>query len=157
MSGKATHRGEIHAFRWRYVSITRSCLLIALINILGCEYIRPTLNVPLAQWNPTQGYRFRPPGLPDAGNPERLFIVAAFSGDGMRASALAFGVLQELARQPTLWEGKQMRLKGATLTTQSNVGKLMSANGLNKAPTRIRKVRQSRIFSGFVLREIPST
>ena len=71
MSGKATHRGEIHAFRWRYVSITRSCLLIALINIL---------NVPLAQWNPTQGYRFRLPGLPDAGNPERLFIVEAFSG-----------------------------------------------------------------------------
>lgn len=28
----------------------------------------------------------------------------------MRASALAFGVLQELARQPILWEGKQMRL-----------------------------------------------
>ena len=110
-----------------YVSITRPCLLIALINILGCEYIRPTLNVPLAQWNPTQGYRF---GL-------RAFLTQAIQKDsslwqpfpemGCEPPVLLLECCRSWRRQPTLWEGKQMRLKGATLTTQSNVGKRQMA------------------------------
>ena len=36
--------------------------------------------------------------------------MAAFSGGGTRASALAFGALRELARQRIRWEGKDKRL-----------------------------------------------
>ncbi len=27
--------------------------------LLGCEYVRPTLNAPLKEWNPEYGYRLR--------------------------------------------------------------------------------------------------
>src|SRR5215510_6865062 len=86
-------------------------VLIALLGVtLGCEYVRPTMNAPLARWNPAYGYRFAnlPPtvGL----NTDSLFLVASFSGGGARASALSYGVLRELARTPIVWEGYRKRL-----------------------------------------------
>jgi NTE family protein len=86
-------------------------LLITLLSLtLGCEYVRPTMNAPLPRWNPAYGYRFAnlPPSL--AHSSDSLFIVASFSGGGARASALAYGVLRELARTPIVWEGYRKRL-----------------------------------------------
>ena len=80
------------------------------VLFVGCGYVRPTMNAPLAQWNPAYGYRSinLPPSK--TGSSDSLFIVASFSGGGARASALAYGVLQELARTPIVWEGRQERL-----------------------------------------------
>ena len=85
-------------------------LLVLLATLVGCEYVRPLPNEPLAQWDPVAGYRFRNLMPPDSANTDGLLIVAAFSGGGTRASTLAFGVLRELAQQQITWEGKQKRL-----------------------------------------------
>jgi NTE family protein len=83
-------------------------LLVAFLS--GCEYVRPTLNAPLQQWDPHYGYRFHNLAPPEEGNSDSLFFVVSFSGGGTRASTLAFGALRELARQTITWEGKQKRL-----------------------------------------------
>ena len=61
---------------------------------LGCEYVRPTMNAPLEQFDPDYGYRSTnlPPSA--TGSSDGLFIVSSFSGGGARTSALAYGVLQ---------------------------------------------------------------
>jgi NTE family protein len=89
-----------------------SCsILLALLSILvGCEYVRPTLNAPLKQWEATGGYRFSNLAPDGADNSDSLLILATFSGGGTRASALTFGALRELARQQITWEGKTKRL-----------------------------------------------
>ena len=79
-------------------------------GLLGCEYVRPTLNEPLAKWDPQYGYRFSNLAPPEEGNSDSLFLVASFSGGGTRASTLAFGALRELAHQSIKWEGKERRL-----------------------------------------------
>jgi NTE family protein len=78
--------------------------------LCGCEYVRPTLNGPLKQWEPTGGYRLNNLAPPEADNSDGLFLIAAFSGGGVRASALAYGVLRELARHEINWQGKKKRL-----------------------------------------------
>lgn len=80
------------------------------VGFLGCEYVRPTLNAPLAKWDPQYGYRFSNLAPPTEGNSDSLLVMASFSGGGTRASTLAFGVLRVLARQPITWEGKDKRL-----------------------------------------------
>ena len=79
-------------------------------GLLGCEYVRPTLNEPLAKWDPQYGYRFSNLAPPEEGNSDSLFVVASFSGGGTRASTLAFGALRELAHQSIKWEGRESRL-----------------------------------------------
>lgn len=76
----------------------------------GCEYVRPTLNAPLKEWNPTGGYRFTNVAPPESENSDSFLFITAFSGGGTRASTLAFGVLRELAHQEIVWEGKRKRL-----------------------------------------------
>lgn len=83
-----------------YPSITFRVQHEALLNCDGsmivgddlpcCEYVRPTLNAPLKQWEPAGGYRFSNLAPPEANNSDSLFIVASFSGGGTRASTLAF-------------------------------------------------------------------
>src|ERR1043165_5444113 len=86
-------------------------LLLCVITLTaGCEYVRPTPNVPLEKWEPTGGYRFTTVAPPEADNTDSLLFVAAFSGGGTRASTLAFGALRELANQQIVWEGKKKRL-----------------------------------------------
>lgn len=89
-----------------------SCFLLVLCTtlLLGCEYVRPTMNAPLAHWDPAYGYRSTNLPPSKTGSSDSLFIVASFSGGGARASALSYGVLQELARTPITWEGRQKRL-----------------------------------------------
>jgi NTE family protein len=90
----------------------RRCVFayLLLFVLSGCEYVRPTLNAPLKQWDPTYGYRFANLVPQEAGNSDSMLVLASFSGGGTRASTLAFGVLRELARQQITWEGKQKRL-----------------------------------------------
>jgi NTE family protein len=97
--------------RERMVTLARwTVTTVALAALIGCEYVRPTLNAPLKQWEPSGGYRFSNLAPPGGDNSDSLLIFASFSGGGTRASALAFGVLRELARQQITWEGKRERL-----------------------------------------------
>lgn len=84
--------------------------ILMLVALAGCEATRPALNAPLTRWDPDYGYRL--PNLPPSreGSSDSLFIMAAFSGGGTRASTLAFGALRELARTPITWEGHKKRL-----------------------------------------------
>lgn len=77
--------------------------------LVGCDYVRPTLNAPLKQWEPGGGYRFANVSQGGEDNSDSLLVIATFSGGGTRASALAFGVLRELARQQVIWEGQRKR------------------------------------------------
>lgn len=95
----------------RRVTVCWACAaLAASIALAGCEFVRPTVNAPLTQWNPEYGYRFQNLAPPEEGNSDSLFFVAAFSGGGTRASTLAFGALRELASQRITWEGREKRL-----------------------------------------------
>jgi NTE family protein len=90
---------------------TGKWLLIALLSLtLGCEYVRPTINAPLARWD--AGYGYRSTNLPPSktGSSDSLFILASFSGGGARASAFSYGVLRELSRIQIRWEGIDKRL-----------------------------------------------
>ncbi len=78
--------------------------------LVGCEYVRPTMNAPLVRWDASYGYRSANLPPSNTGSSDSLFIVTSFSGGGARASALAYGVLQEMARTPIVWEGRQKRL-----------------------------------------------
>lgn len=92
-----------------WTSVSR-WLLVCLLTLSSCEYVRPTLNAPLKQWEPTGGYRFSNLVHGGEDNSDSLLIFATFSGGGTRASTLAFGALRELARQQIIWEGKAKRL-----------------------------------------------
>ncbi|HKC94736.1 MAG TPA: patatin-like phospholipase family protein [Nitrospira sp.] len=87
-----------------------SALLVIFLTFSSCEYVRPTLNAPLKQSDPAGGYRLINLAPPEADNSDSLFLVAAFSGGGVRASTLAYGVLHELARQEITWQGRKKRL-----------------------------------------------
>jgi NTE family protein len=86
-------------------------LFIALLSVAtGCEYVRPTMNAPLARWDANYGYRSTNLPPSKTGSSDSLFIVASFSGGGARASALSYGVLRELSRTQIRWEGIDKRL-----------------------------------------------
>jgi NTE family protein len=72
----------------------------------GCAHY--PVNTPLAHAAPGAGYRFN--NLSRTNHSDSLFVVLAFSGGGTRAAALSYGVLEELARTPIVWEGKRRRL-----------------------------------------------
>lgn len=120
-------------------SIWIACALSCLI--VGCEYVRPTMNEPLPRWNPEYGYRFAnlPPSV--AGSTDSLFIVASFSGGGARASALSYGVLRELARTPIVWEGYRK-----SLADELNVINALSGGSFTAAYYAL---HHSRIFHDF--------
>ena len=87
-----------------------ACLLSFLTILSGCQYVRPTLNAPLKQWDPQLRLSIHNLAPPEEGNTDGIFFMAAFSGGGARASALAYGALRELADQRIRWEGKDKRL-----------------------------------------------
>ena len=80
----------------RHRSIKLGIFLLPLLVLFsGCEYVRPTLNAPLKHLDPAAGYRWANLMRPEEGNSDSLFVMAAFSGGGTRASTLAFGVSSE--------------------------------------------------------------
>ena len=68
-------------------------LIGAVLTTSGCAHF--PVNAPLATVDPRAGYRFRNAASPT--NSEDLLLILAFSGGGTRASAVAYGVLEELA------------------------------------------------------------
>lgn len=76
------------------------------LGAAGCAHY--PVNEPLAHHDPATGYRVE--NLPDPANSGSLLVVLTFSGGGTRAAALAYGVLDQLARVEIQWEGRHKRL-----------------------------------------------
>jgi NTE family protein len=76
------------------------------VLLAGCAHY--PVNAPLQHYAPQAGYRF--PNVAPGDNSRSLLVILAFSGGGTRAAALSYGVLQELARTPIVWEGRHKRL-----------------------------------------------
>ena len=70
--------------------------IISALLARGCAHY--PVNAPLAAVNPNTGYRFE--NATRQTNSDDLLLVLAFSGGGMRAAALSYGVLQALAKTP---------------------------------------------------------
>ena len=88
-------------------NITRLVLLFVVIGLTGCAAHFP-VNPPLSEAEPkTPYYLHKQRGFDRS--PE-LLVVLAFSGGGMRASALSYGVLKTLAETPINWRGKPRKL-----------------------------------------------
>lgn len=81
---------------------------IAILPLAGCGASHYTVNSPLERQDPAHGYRFGT-ALPEE-NSDELFIAVTFSGGGMRAAALAYGVLERLAAERIRWQGRHGRL-----------------------------------------------
>lgn len=76
--------------------VTGIALLVIAVSGLGaggCAH--HVVNAPIARVDRDAGYRFEK--LAHPGNSDELFVILTFSGGGTRASALAYGVLRELA------------------------------------------------------------
>ena len=65
-------------------------------------------NPPLAQYDPSAGYRFAQ--LERGDNSDDLFVIVTLSGGGKRAAALAYGVLEALRDTTVEWNGRRVSL-----------------------------------------------
>ena len=83
------------------------CATLVVVAVSGCT-TTPKYNDPLTQFSPDYGYRLE--NLEKGDNSDDLFVILTFSGGGTRASALALGVLEELAETQIEWNGRQCRL-----------------------------------------------
>jgi NTE family protein len=94
---------HIHSCRFRiyFVGLLFFCFLAS-----GCAHY--PVNDPLTEYNPDSGYKGKNTGAKESSD-ELLFLLT-FSGGGMRASALSYGVLEELAGTEILLDGKKSRL-----------------------------------------------
>jgi len=82
-------------------------LLLGVALLSGCATAPPGA-APIDAIDPAGGYRFVTTRGVD--NSNSLMVVATFSGGGMRAAALAYAVLEELAHTRITWEGRRTRL-----------------------------------------------
>ena len=85
----------------------RGIVAIVFFFVTGCTAHFP-VNPPLEHYQPNHGYRLKNLRVP--GNSEELLFMVAFSGGGTRSSALAYGVLEELAATTVTINGRQRRL-----------------------------------------------
>ena len=81
-------------------------LFISLLCAAGCAHY--PVNARLANVDPRAGYRFQ--NAVAQTNSDGLLLALAFSGGGTRASALSYGVLQELAQTEVGTQGDEHRL-----------------------------------------------
>ncbi len=81
-------------------------LLLAFAFTAGCAHY--PVNPPMKEVHPEAGYRSTSMKAPE--NSDSLFLFLTFSGGGMRAAALSYGVLEELRRAEIVLEGRKRRL-----------------------------------------------
>lgn len=82
-------------------------IFVAVFALAGCA-TPASLNAPLSEFNPAEGYRFS--NLASEGNSDEVFVVLALSGGGTRAAALSYGVLQQLRDTTVHIDGQERPL-----------------------------------------------
>ncbi|MBM4332009.1 MAG: patatin-like phospholipase family protein [Deltaproteobacteria bacterium] len=78
-------------------------LLLAALVATGCAHY--PANPLLKEVVPDEGYRMR--NVRPAGNSDQILMILTFSGGGTRAAALAYGVMEELARTEIRFNGRK--------------------------------------------------
>jgi len=81
-------------------------LIVTALFTAGCAHY--PINPPLTQFDPEKSYQLKK--RKDRSKMEDLFLILTFSGGGTRAAALAYGVLEELAKIVILREDHRSRL-----------------------------------------------
>ena len=111
MSGHAVgvtrHQQGLTSMR-AYVALATRLLLVLVLSAgeFGCVGYRPA-NARLEHWQPEYGYRARDSATRPFGE---TLVILAFSGGGTRASALSYGILQELRDTTIVVDGESRRL-----------------------------------------------
>jgi NTE family protein len=82
---------------------------LAALALAGCGGWHYTINAPLEKYDPDYGYRFTNVARGE-NNSDEIFMIAMLSGGGMRASALAYAVLERLRDERVVWNGRRVRL-----------------------------------------------
>jgi NTE family protein len=88
--------------------ILMDSLLVALSFTVGCAHY--PVNQPIKEVRPDAGYRAAYMKTPE--NSDSLLLYLTFSGGGMRAAALSYGVLEELRKTEIIIDGRRRRLLG---------------------------------------------
>jgi NTE family protein len=81
-------------------------LLLVFSFSAGCAHY--PVNQPIKEVRPDAGYRAATMKTPE--NSDSLFLFLTFSGGGMRAAALSYGVLEELRKTEIVLDGRKRRL-----------------------------------------------
>src|SRR5215510_715475 len=81
---------------WLRALARTSPIRVGLLLVLLCGCAHYAANAPLTSFAPQDGYRFDTAAPESATNTDSLFICLTFSGGGMRAAALAYGVMERL-------------------------------------------------------------
>lgn len=139
-------------------ALTRAllCATVAAIVLLsGCASTMAPHNAPYAGKVAAPGYRAgatRPTGSPDG-----LVFGLSFSGGGTRAAALAYGVLEELARTPVMVGGEQRRMLDLVETISAVSGGSYTAAYYGLFGDRIFKDFEPRFLKRNVQNELATT
>jgi NTE family protein len=94
------------AFRFNKERILMDALLLALSLTIGCAHY--PVNPPIKEIRLDAGYRAAIMKNPE--NSDSLLLYLTFSGGGMRAAALSYGVLEELRKTEIVLDGRKRRL-----------------------------------------------
>jgi NTE family protein len=106
--------------RFKSVHWTRLVTILLATLVCGCGSIYPPVNEPISVVDEVGGYRATTPGQSQVRGDH--FIVLAFSGGGTRASALSYGVMQELRDTTIARGGKKIGLLNEVDTISSVSG-----------------------------------
>jgi NTE family protein len=86
--------------------ILMDAILVAFFFSMGCAHY--PVNPPIQEVRPDAGYRAATMKTPE--NSDSLLLFLTFSGGGMRAAALSYGVLEELRKTEIVLDGRKRRI-----------------------------------------------
>lgn len=141
MEKKIVNQGAVYL----YVGLFLTALIAG-----GCAHYPP--NPFLKEVSPGQGYRMK--NISQAERSDRLLLVLTFSGGGTRAAALAYGVLEELAKAEFSLEGQKRSLLDEVDTISSVSGGSFTAAYYGLFGRRIFEDFESRFLKKNIQKEL---